>query len=101
MMEKVKRPSREGLLFMLIMLVVVISVLCVTIKVTATPNNQRDIQVKSVLIEEGDTLWSIASENMSSEYGSMDEYVDAIKECNHISSDYIYEGNYLIVPYYQ
>lgn len=101
MMNKVKRPGREGLLFMLIILVVVISVLCVTIQVNATEKDKRMIQVKSVLIQEGDTLWSIASENMSSEYDSINEYIEAIKECNHISSDTVYEGNYLIIPYYQ
>lgn len=55
---------------------------------------------KSVLVEAGDTLWSIASNNMGTEYESTDSYVKEVKNMNHLSDDDITAGNYLIVPYY-
>ena len=101
MMHRVRNQRREGLLLLFIICIVVITVLCVTIQVNASQENDKKIQVKSILIEAGDTLWNIASENFSEEYDSIEEYVSAIKECNHITSDKICTGNYLIVPYYQ
>lgn len=48
---------------------------------------------KSITIESGDTLYSIAEE-----YGCT---VDELKSMNNISSDTIYAGQMLIVSYYK
>lgn len=100
-MEKVRVQKREIMVLLFIVIIVAVTVLCVTIRVNAAQTSPRSIQVKSVLIESGDTLWEIASENYSDDFDSIEAYVDAIKECNHITSDKINTGNYLIVPYYQ
>jgi len=54
---------------------------------------------KSVLIDSGDTLWSIAAENKTSGMDTED-VVEEIKKMNGLRSDSITAGNYLIVPYY-
>ena len=92
---------KEALVFLFIIMVVVLSVLCVTIKVSASQENTSTIQVKSIMVESGDTLWDIATANYSDNYDSIEEYVDVIKDCNHITSDKIFTGSYLIIPYYQ
>ncbi len=58
----------------------------------ADVNNNR---YESVLIEDGDTLWSIAEEY----YGSVNipYQVDQIKKLNGIASDKITAGNYLLL----
>lgn len=56
--------------------------------------------VSSVYIEGEDTLWSIAQEYYTKECGSMQEYVQEIKDTNGLSGDGIHAGGYLIVPYY-
>lgn len=56
--------------------------------------------VESVRIGKGDSLWSIASEYYTEECGGMKRYINEIKRTNHLSSDTIHEGNYLLVPYY-
>lgn len=56
--------------------------------------------VESVQIEKGDSLWSIAKEYYSDECGGMKQYINEIKKTNHLYSDTIHEGNYLLVPYY-
>lgn len=55
---------------------------------------------KSIEISEGDSLWKIAEEYMSEEYGSIHEYIDEIKEMNNLLTDDIHDGQYLTIAYY-
>ncbi len=71
-----------------------------TCKPHAYAGSNRTLTCTSVLIEENDTLWSIASEYYSEEYGSIQNQIDAIKETNNLSSDYIISGRRIVVPYY-
>ncbi len=60
----------------------------------------RQKYYKSVSIQYGDTLWEIASQNMSDEYASVESYVEELKKVNDLASDQISIGQYLTVPYY-
>lgn len=53
-----------------------------------------------VEIKNGDTLWDIASEHITKEYGSLQEYVAEVKALNGLQSDNIRSGQSLIIPYY-
>ena len=55
---------------------------------------------RSITIEEGDSLWSIAQEYRSDAYASTQEYVDELKQLNGLSSETIHTGQHLVVPYY-
>ena len=56
----------------------------------------------SVLIRSGDTLWSIAEEYADQDiYSSKLEYIKEIKTTNHLTSDDIRQGSYLLVTYYK
>ncbi len=55
---------------------------------------------KSIEIQSGDTLWSIAEEYMSDDYESTADYIREVKFINNIESNRITTGNYLTVPYY-
>ena len=54
---------------------------------------------KSIEIQHGDTLWEIAEETMTSEYDSVPEYVEVLKEMNSLKSDDIEAGQHLIIAY--
>ncbi len=55
----------------------------------------------SVVIEEGDTLWSIADQYMDREIQGKAAYIDEVKSINHIrDGNRIIAGQMLIVPYY-
>lgn len=54
----------------------------------------------SHVVERGDTLWDICDLYMTEEYSGRAEYIEEVKESNKLESDYIYEGQLLIVPYY-
>lgn len=55
---------------------------------------------KSIEISAGDTLWSIAEENMSDEYESIYEYIDEVMDMNNLETDEIHYGQHLTVAYY-
>lgn len=55
---------------------------------------------KSITIEKGDSLWSIAEEYCADTCESTREYVDELKQLNQLSSDTIHTGQHLIVAYY-
>ncbi len=54
----------------------------------------------SIEIKSGDSLWSIASEYMTEDYDSVQEYVREIKSLNGLGGDEIYAGKFLLIPYY-
>ena len=58
-----------------------------------------EICYTSRLIEPGDSLWSIAEETITDGYGSVSEYVEALKVMNHLDSDTIHAGQYLMIAY--
>lgn len=60
-----------------------------------------DIQYKIIEIEPGDSLWSIAKDNMGPGFKDTYDYIREIKECNQLESDHITSGNYLMIPYYE
>lgn len=56
---------------------------------------------KSITIENGDTLWSIATQHMDSEhYDSVNDYINEVKQMNTLANDDITYGQSLIIPYY-
>jgi hypothetical protein len=60
-----------------------------------------EIQYKIIEIEKGDSLWSIANDNMGPGYDDINVYIKDIKECNQLDSSNIRAGNYLMLPYYE
>lgn len=54
---------------------------------------------KSIIIRQGDSLWSIAQSNKP-ENQTVESYVSEMKQINHLREDEINAGNYLIIPYY-
>lgn len=55
---------------------------------------------KSIEIKSGDTLWGIAEEYMTGEYASVQEYINEIKQINHLTSDNIHDSKHLMIAYY-
>lgn len=56
---------------------------------------------KSITIEQGDSLWSIAQEYCSDNaYQDIQEYIDELVQLNGLTSMTIHEGQHLIVAYY-
>ncbi len=85
---------------LIILTSMILSLSIISTKVTAERAVTREKLVTSVKIEKGDSLWSIASQYITEEYGDMNSYIDEIMNSNGLTSDIIHEGSYIIVPYY-
>lgn len=91
------------MLVLSIMAVVLLSVFIISFSTQASDleHHTKYKYYKSIEISKGDTLWSIANENIDANYyKSVQEYVDEIKEMNSMKSDHIVAGSCLIIPYY-
>ncbi len=53
----------------------------------------------SITVENGDTLYSIASDHLTN-YSSVDEYIDDVAHINHLLDADITAGMSLIIPYF-
>lgn len=83
--------------------IIVFVCLAAIINVTAS-NSIENVskQYKSILIDEGDTLWNIAEINNNQTLSciSHNEYIEDVMAINNISSESITAGNYIIIPIY-
>lgn len=66
----------------------------------ADNSTSKTYSITSVQIEEGDSLWSLASEYYTEEFESLNSYITEIKRMNGLSSDTLYAGNYLLIPHF-
>lgn len=60
-----------------------------------------ELQYRIIEIQKGDSLWSIAKENMNPGFNDIFDYIREVKRCNQLDSDKITAGNYLMIPYYE
>ena len=91
------------LLLVITLMITIGSIICGTI-FSSAKNPATDIPqykyYKSITIEHGDSLWSIAEEYRTDAYTSTQEYIDEIKKLNALTSETIHEGQHLLVAYY-
>lgn len=101
--EELRRQKRI-ITFAAIILISVIAILCSSIKAFAKLENEMGNITKmytSIRVEAGDTLWDIAERyNICSDL-SREQYIEELKNINHLSDDEIHSGEYLVVSYYE
>lgn len=108
--KKRQRELREKRPFFITGAVLIISLLSVCFflyfgdRVVKAQESANDMQYKVVEIKDGDSLWSIAKENMDntndSGFINIYQYIHEIKRCNNMKSNQVNAGCYLMVPYY-
>ena len=54
----------------------------------------------SIMVNYGDSLWSIAEEYSDEHYKSNTDYIAEIVKINHLSNEEIIAGQHIIIPYY-
>ncbi len=97
-----KRVASRPIIFYSLVVITIVILFFVFLTPTKSTSAQivGEKTVKSVMVTEGDSLWSIASEYYTELDGSMSDYMDEIRRTNQLSSDAIRAGNYLVIPYY-
>lgn len=73
-------------------------------RINAKADSERTSAVEkyytSIEIQDGDSLWSIASQYKAKSGKTTGELVDELKQMNCLSEDTIHTGHYLVIPYY-
>ncbi len=92
--------NRKVFGFVLIVSLVLLLSSVMSHNVFAQKSGVRKKTVTSILIEPGDTLWSIATKYYTEEYESIPVYIEEIKKSNRLYTEEIHAGKYIIVPYY-
>ncbi len=96
--------QRKFLMFVMTVCLVITS----SIGVNGFMSNAKDKHSKisykyytSITVGREDTLWSIAGEYMDEDhYDSLNDYIEEVRQINHLANDIITYGGHLIVPYY-
>ena len=94
---------RMTLLLTSVLVITIGSIICGSIFSSAKNTEADALQYKyykSIVIEEGDSLWSIAKEYQPDEYVSTQEYINEVKQLNGLTSETIHAGQNLLVVYY-
>ena len=99
-----KQVRRNILLLVISVLFIFVSVFFVASISTQASDKEHMPSYKyfrSIEISSGDTLWSIAEDNMDARYyRHTADYVAEVKRMNSLDTDQIIAGSYLIIPYY-
>ncbi len=78
-----------------------LSVFSMTAKADTNEYANMNKYYESHLIQQGETLWSIAEANMDDvHYDSVKEYIEEVKEVNGFTGDKLQSGNYILIPYF-
>ena len=95
------RKSRQLTLYtILIAILAIIFLMIFSPTKTTSAQIEGKKSVKTVLVCEGDSLWSIAQDNYTELDGSLQEYMAEIRATNQMTSDAVRVGSYLVIPYY-
>lgn len=98
--RSIKRRRRLGFIVGFYMITMIFSYFLGTTNNSVRANSEvKEVYIDSRVVEQGETLWSIAQSYDSDYYATTAEYVEAIKECNNLIGDNIAAGTSLIIPY--
>ena len=105
---RIKRRKQVAKRKMVLLLAAVMIITIGSVVFGSIFSSAKDIQeqnkqykyYKSIIIEQGDSLWSIAENYRTDVYTSTQEYIDELKQVNGLTSETIHAGQHLLVAYY-
>ena len=95
--------NRRTVMFSAVLAPLMICLLLVmSLGISSKANNEHNVYkyYTSVEVASGDTLWTIADKYMGEGCFDKQEYINEVMNLNHMYSDNITAGEYLVVPYY-
>ena len=101
--KRIKQLRRR--IFMFVLTVVLVLTMTISYGAILSEATTKDDVVyykyyTSIEVQYGDSLWSIADEYASEQYASRKEYINEVKEINHLKEEALVAGQYLVIPYY-
>jgi cell division protein YceG involved in septum cleavage len=93
---------KKSTIAIIVSMITILFIGCMVVQAKSSDSSvePRTKLYKSIEIQPGDTLWSISENYMTEEYSSIHDYIREVKEINGFNGNTIYEGCYLIIPYY-
>lgn len=102
--KRVHAFQRKMTILFITIMILVCSVISLNVFNAKAKSAQSDKTLykyyKNVEIQPEDTLWDLAKENYCAEKQSFEEYIQEVKNINHLENDAIIAGNYIVLPYY-
>ena len=101
--QKIRRMRRNLILSILTFLLVGGLALSVNVLRSAAQDKETDVTYKyftSIVVEYGDTLYSLAQEYTDEYDRNPSDYVKEVMHINHLEDETIKSGQRLIIPYY-
>lgn len=104
--QKIQRIRRiKRTIAVSVMTLVLVAGLALTVNVIKSAAQDKDVQTTykyftSVVVEYGDTLYSLAEEHTEGYDVEINEYVEEVIHINHLEDETIQSGQYLVVPYF-
>jgi hypothetical protein len=96
--ERIVR-NRKIMLFMAITFSLLLGFIVFGNRAAATESRPVYTYYTSYQVQEGDTLWSIADQFMGPDYTDKGDFINNIKNVNHLLDDNITAGKYLVIQY--
>ena len=95
-----RQAAKRNMIILLatVLLITIGSVIFGTTFSSAKDDVEYEMYYKSIEIEKGDSLWSIAEEYKTEDV-SVKEYIATLMDLNNITSETIHEGQHLVVAY--
>ena len=90
---------RKIILGIVLFFTVLMSITFFTNKADAETNREVFTYYTSYEIQPGDTLWTIADQFMGPDFTDKKTFINNIKSMNHLTSDNITAGKYLVIEY--
>lgn len=102
-----RKERLEVLGIVIFSLILILFVLLIGVKLTARSASAENAAVssgqkyyKSISVERGETLWSIADKEMGAGWSDVRDYINEVKQINNLDDDKIMAGGYICLPYY-
>lgn len=103
-MRRQRAIRRRVVLTFLALFLTFIFTLSYNVLITQANDDMSDVSYKYFTYHEvvkGETLWSIAQENIDYEfYDSIQEFIAEVMEINHLTDDTIKVGENIVIPYF-
>lgn len=98
--------KQKNILYAVSIAIVLLLIVTLCVKLSSNPNRAKASEsgsyiYTSIEVEEGDSLWSIAEDNINNYTGTLSQYVEEIACVNQLSDDTIEAGSTLIIPIFQ